>query len=106
MMSQEKSEKLIELMGWRKEWTDSRSMVLLDANGKAVGYRLMRSGEDMPDLYDPANMAVAARVILWAFETVLKDNSDEYHWLFSYNFLKDTRTALDNILKLATRAID
>lgn len=56
------------------------------------------------DLYDPANMALAAKVALWAFETILKDNSDEHRWLFAYNFLKDTRTALNNILKLAIAA--
>ncbi len=66
MTKQEKSNALIMLMGWRKKWTDMHSMILLDSDGCGVGYRLMQSGEKMPDLYDSTNMALAWRVLNWA----------------------------------------
>lgn len=101
MSDQEKSAALLRLMGQAVDCTCGKP-------GCTVG-REIDSGRGwfvptVKNLYDPANMALSVKVMLWAFETVLQDNSDEYRWLFAYNFLKDTRTALNNVLKLAIAA--
>lgn len=113
MTTQEKSEKLYSLVGWKKEWADFNSMILLDSNGKGVGHGLMKPSVPMPNLYDEKNMALAWRVLNWAEAySQLHATGDFYDgWmqlLPECLFLlapTDAQTAwLDKILELAIEA--
>lgn len=117
MIEQEKSIALFDLMKWRKEWADIHSMVLLDSDGRGVGYRLMKSGEEMPNLYDADNMALAWRVLNWASEKNsiypkfmgwwFRQDSDLDMlggYLFDISPIDAQRAWLDKVLSLAIEA--
>ena len=106
MTDQEKSVVLARLCGWEPL---SDTIYGITGHGTVLwkdedGYMLDPDLTLPLNLYDPANMALAAKVALWAFETILKDNSDEYRWVFAYKFFQNTRMALDKILELAIAA--
>ena len=109
MTPEQKSVVLVKLCGWRKEWTDNNSMVLLDSEGRGIGYRLMRSGEGIPNLYAPENMALLAKVIEWAcknMETV--DCLTPGIWFECFflpsEFHESMKEFADEILKSAVEA--
>ena len=117
MTEQKKSIALFDLMKWRKEWADIHSMVLLDSDGRGVGYRLMKSGEEMPNLYDADNMALAWRVLNWASEKNsiypkfmgwwFRQDSDLDMlggYLFDISPIDAQRAWLDKVLSLAIEA--
>lgn len=117
MTEQKKSIALFDLMKWRKEWADIHSMVLLDSDARGVGYRLMKSGEEMPNLYDADNMALAWRVLNWASEKNsiypkfmgwwFRQDSDLDMlggYLFDISPIDAQRAWLDKVLSLAIEA--
>lgn len=61
----EKSEMLVEVMGWQKVWASMSDMVLLDGKGRGLGYHTMRSGEPMPNIYLHENMPLAWACMRW-----------------------------------------
>ena len=118
LSDEQKTDMFAYLCGWRKVWADNNSMVLLDANGRGVGYRLMRSGEALPNLYDVQNMALAWLVLNWASsnKSLHPEERDEmqykmqewltYHvgWLDILPPADAQRLWLDKILELAIEA--
>lgn len=120
MSDQEKSNSLCNLCGWSiVEFMQHYDYRLMDANDNEIESfpDWYQTDGDMPDLYNPANMALAWRVLNWASE-----QQGIYHkfmhWWFRQNsdldmlggYLFDLepedaqRAWLDKILSLAIEA--
>ena len=114
----EASVMLARLRGWRMEetqWGDG--FVLTDGQEETIDGELYTDGQ-MVNLYDPANMALAWRVLNWAFNNLPGDtgqsqnffdflNAREYweqEFLWSMPPAAAQRAWLDKILQLAIEA--